>query len=179
MMRLVLDRDPRRLISAWGSQLKPTPAQRLFLAHPDQLMQWGGSIATGGSTAVLYGAYSAGKTGRALVLCPVDRFRRTFEAVAPTAIEEAPMSVVLLESQTLLALHRDLSSPWMRFDYIGVLGSVGWEVSQVLLALLAPGGKLRARPDIACPHLGEIWSPVESSTGLELLETLARKGRLS
>lgn len=172
----MLDSDPRRLLSAWCSAVKPTPAQRTFLSRPDQLLQWGGSIASGGSTAVMYGAGLAGSSGRALLVCDEDRFARTLEAW-PASHEAAPVDVVRLDAAALTRLHRDLSSPWMRFSYIGVLGSVPWEVSQILLALLAPGGKIRSRPDLACPHLGELWFPAESSTGLYLLELIAKGPR--
>ena len=169
----MLDSDPRRLLSAGGAAVTLTPAQRMFLSRPDQLLQWGGSIASGGSTAVMYGAWLAGSSGRSLLVCEPERLRRTLEAW-PASPGAAPIDVVHLDSAKLAKLHRDLSSPWMRFAYIGVLGSVPWEVSQILLALLAPGGKIRARPDIACPHLGELWFPVESSTGLTPPEHLAK-----
>lgn len=100
--------DPRWQLAAWGCSIELMPEQAAFLEHPAQLLQWSGGMASGGSTAVLMGAFLAAWRGRALLVCDPDRFRRTMEGTE-------------------------------------------------LLALLAPGGIVRARGDLPCPYLGDTF----------------------
>lgn len=173
MLTTVLPDDPRFLLSLWGPSVKPTPVQSAFLMMSDQLLQWGGGIASGGSTAVLHGAYLAAKSGRALLVCEQHRFARMLESwPASGSGSSDTLRIIRLDASQVVSLHRDLATPWNRYDYIGVIGSVEWDVSQVLLCLLAPGGKIRSRPDVASPHLGDLWYPGAGEVPAGMLETI-------
>lgn len=148
--------DPRWQLAAWGRSIELLPQQAAFLKHPAQLLQWAGGLATGGSTAVLMGAFLAAWRGRALIVCDRGRFQRTMEGSPPgQRVDGFWLSVMSCDQ--VFAHHESRPGLEMRFNYIGVLGPASWELVQVLLALLAPGGIVRARGDRPCPHLGELF----------------------